>query len=81
MLRRAGGEARGPDVFDELATNFDELAAVLTDVADALRGSSATDSRSVLELYERWTRRGSSALAEALARAGVVPTRGNGTVH
>jgi hypothetical protein len=80
MLRRGGG-ARGPDVFDELATNFDELAAVLTDVADALRAGSATDSRSVLDLYERWTRRGSCALAEALARAGVVPTRGNGTVH
>lgn len=81
MLRRAGGDARGPDVFDELATNFDELAEVLTDVADALRAASAKDPRSVLDLYERWMRRGSSALAEALARVGVVPTRGNGTVH
>ncbi|HEX3598155.1 MAG TPA: hypothetical protein VHU80_23765 [Polyangiaceae bacterium] len=81
MLRRVGGEARGPDVFDELASNFDELAAVLTDVADALRAASARDPRSVLDLYERWVRRGSNALAEALARAGVVPTRGNGTVH
>jgi hypothetical protein len=81
MLRRFGGEARGPDVFDELATNFDELAAVLTDVADALRAGSARDPRSVLELYERWARRGSTALAEALARIGVVPTRGNGAVH
>ncbi|HEX4338531.1 MAG TPA: hypothetical protein VH062_21650 [Polyangiaceae bacterium] len=81
MLRRGGGEARGPDVFDELAANFDELAAVLTDVADALRAGSAKDPRSVLELYERWVRRGSSALAEALARAGVVPTRGSGAVH
>jgi hypothetical protein len=81
MLRRVGGDARGPDVFDELAANFDELAAVLTDVADALRAASAKDPRSVLDLYERWMRRGSSALAEALTRAGVVPTRGNGTVH
>lgn len=81
MLRRVGGEARGPDVFDELATNFDELAAVLTDVADALRAASAKDPRSVLDLYERWMRRGSNALAEALARAGVVPTRGSGAVH
>ena len=81
MLRRAGGEARGPDVFDELSANFDELAAVLTDVADVLRAESARDPRSVLELYERWARRGSAALAEALARIGVVPTRGNGAVH
>jgi hypothetical protein len=81
MLRRFGGEARGPDVFDELASNFDELAAVLTDVADGLRAEAARDPRSVLDLYERWARRGSTALAEALARIGVVPTRGNGAVH
>src|SRR5690348_18268129 len=36
MLRRAGGEVRGPDVFGELATNFDELVLLLSDVADAL---------------------------------------------
>jgi hypothetical protein len=81
MLRRAGGEARGPDVFDELATNFDELALVLAGVADALRAASANDPRSVVDLYERWMRRGSSVLAEALVRAGVVPTRGSGSIH
>ena len=81
MLRRAGGEARGPDVFCELASNFDDLADVLSDVADALRAESARDPRSVLELYERWMRRSSNALTEALARAGVVPTRGNGAIH
>ncbi len=81
MLRRAGGETRGPDVFDELASNFDELVAVLTDVADALQTMSARDPRGVLDLYERWTRRGSHALAEALVRSGVVPMRGSGAVH
>src|SRR5262249_3597179 len=62
MLRRAGGRARGPDVFDELASNFDELVLVLAEVADALRAASANDPRSVVDLYERWARRGSSAL-------------------
>lgn len=81
MLRRRGGDSQGPDVFDELATHFDELADVLGDVADALHGASARDSRSIVELYERWTRRESPALAAALARAGVVPTRGGRTVH
>jgi hypothetical protein len=81
MLRRVGGETRGPDVFDELASNFDELALVLAEVADALRAESAKDPRSVVDLYERWMRRGSAVLAEALARAGFVPTRGSGSVH
>jgi len=81
MLRRGGGTARGPDVFDELATNFDELVVVLGDVADALYATSARDSRGILDLYERWRRRGSNALADALVRSGVLPTRGQGTIH
>jgi hypothetical protein len=81
MLRRAGGEARGPDVYDELATRFDDLVALLADVADALYATSAHDSRSVLEVYERWSRRHSPALAEALAQWGIAPTRGSGSVH
>jgi hypothetical protein len=81
MLRRAGGDANGPDVFHELAENFDTLVALLSDVADAIYASSAKDPRDVLELYERWSRRGSRPLGEALARWGVVPTRGNGAVN
>ena len=52
---------------------------VLGDVADALFATSARDSRGILDLYERWTRRGSHALAEALVRSGVLPTSGSGT--
>lgn len=81
MLRRAGGEARGPDVFDELATHFDELVTLLADIADALYATSAHDSRSVLDVYERWSRRRSPALAEALAQWGIAPTRGSRSVH
>jgi hypothetical protein len=81
MLRRVGSETRGPDVFDELAHNFTALVGLLADVADALYASSAKDPRGLLELYERWTRRGSKALAEALVRSGVIPTRGSGALH
>jgi hypothetical protein len=81
MLRRKGGDLAGPDVFHELAENFDTLVALLSDVADALYASSAKDPRDILDVYERWSRRGSRALGEALVRWGVVPTRGNGTLH
>jgi hypothetical protein len=82
MLRRtAAGDMRGPDVFDELATHFDDLVALLADVSDAIYATSAHDSRTVLEVYERWSRRGSPALADALAQWGIAPTRGNGSVH
>ena len=81
MLRRAGGEMQGPDVFHELAENFEALVALLSDVADALYASSAKDPRDILVVYERWSRRGSRALGEALLRWGLMPTRGSGTVH
>lgn len=81
MLRRAGGNVSGPDVFRELAENFDTLVSVLSDVADAIYASSAKDPRDILDVYERWSKRGSRALGEALVRWGVVPSRGNGTVH
>lgn len=81
MLRRAGPMSQGPDVFDELASNFGSLVALLGDVADALYAVSARDPRGVLDLYERWIRRKSQPLAEALVRAGVTPTRGSGALH
>jgi len=80
-LRRAGGDTSGPDVFHELAENFEELVALLSEVSDAIYASSAKDPRDVLDVYERWSRRGSRALGEALARWGVVPTRGKGMLH
>jgi hypothetical protein len=82
MLRRAAGERRGPDVFEDLSVHFDDLVALLADVADALYATSAQSSpKSVLDVYERWSRRESPALTEALAAWGIVPTRGNGTLH
>jgi len=81
MLRRAAGETRGPDVFDDLAHHFEDVVILLEDVADALYAAGAQSPKSVLDVYERWNRRGTPALAEALAAWGIVPTRGNGTLH
>ena len=81
MLRRFGGEAKGPDVFDELATNFGRLVGVLGEIADAFHATGTRDPQGVLDIYERWQKRGSPALAEALVQCGIMPTRGGGALH
>jgi hypothetical protein len=79
MLRRAPAEppgTRGPDLFAELAGNFDAFVGVLTDVADATVATSLESSRGLLKVYERWLKTGSERLASALTSHGVVPARG-----
>lgn len=80
MLRR-GGEAKGPDVFDELSAHFGELVLVLGEVSDALYAAGARDSRGVLDVYERWERRGSRALADVLLSWGLLPVRRSDQIH
>ena len=81
MLRRGGDGDGGPGVFEELAGNFRRFVRVVNDVADRLLARSAGGDRSVLKLYERWVKTGSSTLASELAGHGVMPTLGDGTVH
>jgi len=80
MLRVKGKpEPSGaPDVLSELATKFERFAAVLRDVAEGTLAVGARDERSIVRLYERWLRTGSSRLAEELGARGIVPTRGAG---
>jgi hypothetical protein len=81
MLRtraRAERGAGGPDVLSELAAKFDRFAAVLADVAEGTIASGVHDERSIVKLYERWLRTGSSRLAGELGARGIVPTRGAG---
>ena len=81
MLRtraRAQRSSREPDVLSELAAKFDRFAAVLADVAEGTLACGARDERSVVKLYERWLKTGSSRLAEELGARGIVPTRGMG---
>ena len=78
MLRnRARGE-RTPDVLSEMAAKFDRFAEVLADVAEGTLTCGARDERSVVKLYERWLKTGSSRLAGELGARGIVPTRGAG---
>src|SRR5579859_2707151 len=79
MLRRLpsdGPAVRGPDLFRELAENFEAFVAVLADVADSAVAASLESSRGLLKVYERWLKTGSDRLANALTSRGVVPTRG-----
>jgi len=83
MLRRAVGtpDTRAPDVFRELADNFNMFTALLARVADALFANSVRSESAVLKLYERWLRTGSTSLATALAARGMLAIRGDGTLH
>ncbi|APR80881.1 Hypothetical protein A7982_06228 [Minicystis rosea] len=79
MRRRSQPEPRSvPDVLSEMAAKFERFAAVLGDVAEGTLACGARDERSIVKLYERWLKTGSSRLAEELGARGIVPTRGAG---
>lgn len=80
MLRRGSTDVSA-DVFGELADNFSDCVVLVSHVADQLYARSATSDTAMLKVYERWLRTGSSALAEGLARRGVMPVSNDGTVH
>jgi hypothetical protein len=81
ILRSSGSSSSGPDVFGELSENFEGFVTVVSDVADALYAMRARGPRDVLEVYERWQRTGSDNLAGALVTWGLIPQRGDETVH
>lgn len=72
-LRHRTGE---PTIFSELATKFERFAAVLGDVAEDTIGTMVRDSQSLVKVYERWVRTGSSRLAGELGMHGIVLSRG-----
>ncbi len=75
MLKR-GAEDGTPDLFGELAHNFDAFVEVVADVADATITMGIENSRGLVKVYERWLKRGSERLACALSSRGMMPTRG-----
>jgi hypothetical protein len=83
MLRLQVKERRPDalDVLSELGAKFARFAEVLADVAEGTIAIGARDERSVVKMYERWLRTGSSRLAEALGERGIVPSRGAGGVN
>lgn len=70
-----------PDVFAELSENFQMFVELLSRIAERLYAQSACTHGSMLKLYERWLKTGSDALANALAKQGVMPVRGSGMLH
>jgi hypothetical protein len=78
---RRGGSSGTPDVLSEMAAKFDRFAAVLADVAEGTMAPLAHDERSIVKLYERWLKTGSSRLAGELGARGIMPTRGPGGTH
>lgn len=75
MLRRTP-EDGGPDLFAELAHNFDSFVDVVAEVADSTITMGLESPRALLKVYERWLRTGSQRLASALTMRGLMPTRG-----
>ena len=68
--------APGTNLFDELASRFEEFASVLTEVANITAANAASGPQSLLKLYERWLKTGSETIGEALASKGLFPTKG-----
>ncbi len=80
MLRGAADET-APDLFFELAENFDQFAELLTAVAEKLSLAAAPSSVGILKMYERWLKTGSESLGSELLEHGVLPVRGAGGLH
>ncbi len=80
MLRGASGDA-APDLFFELAENFDRFAELLTAVAEKLSLAATPSSVGILKMYERWLKTGSESLGCELLEHGVLPVRGAGGLH
>jgi hypothetical protein len=80
MLRGASDET-APDLFFELAQNFELFASLLSSVAEQLSLAAAPTSQGLLKLYERWLKTGSESIGSELLERGVLPVRGAGGVH
>lgn len=68
--RLGGGSLAPPEIFDELAGDFDRLALILDEVRET---TSLRTPQDIVRLYERWRRTGSRVLAERLEQEGVFP--------
>ena len=80
MLRGASSDA-APDLFFELAENFERFAELLTAIAEKLSLAAAPSSVGILKMYERWLKTGSESLGSELLEHGVLPVRGAGGLH
>jgi hypothetical protein len=84
MLRSAAlssVDTATPDLFSELSAKFPMFVDLLTRIAESVQINCARSDKATLKLYERWLRSGSSDLANALVSRGVMPVRGDHTLH
>lgn len=80
-LLRGGASDGTPDLFFELADNFEQFADLLSSVAEHLSLGAAPSSTGLLKLYERWLKTGSETIGNELVGRGVLPVRGAGGLH
>lgn len=76
MMRLRMTQRAEPSIFSELSAKFERFAAVLGDVAEETIGAMVRDSQSLVRVYERWLRTGSTRLAGELGMHGIVLSRG-----
>jgi hypothetical protein len=82
MLRRVGGApSSGPDVFGELADNFEMFVQLVNSVSEELSARAVRDDSALLDVYERWLRVQSDRLTDLLLARGILPQRGTPGVH
>ena len=66
-------ESEQAALFHELSKKFPQFVDVLGQISDEA-GFNPEDNRSLLRLYELWTKTGSERLAKQLVKAGIMPT-------
>ncbi|HMJ12746.1 MAG TPA: hypothetical protein VK524_15095 [Polyangiaceae bacterium] len=85
MLRsvtlNVAAEPSTPDLFRELSEKFPMFVELLSRIADGIQVNGARSDRAMLKIYERWLKTGSHELAQGLFARGLVPLRGDHTVH
>jgi hypothetical protein len=66
------------NLFEELASRFEEFASVLSEVANLTAANAGPNGgpQNLLKLYERWVKTKSETVGDALAQQGFFPTRG-----
>jgi hypothetical protein len=77
----SASDAATPHLFRELSEKFPMFVELLSRIADGMQVNAARSDRAMLKLYERWLRTGSHELAHGLVSHGLVPVRGDHTLH
>ncbi len=75
MLGASRSSPAAPDLFLELADNFEGFVELLSVVSEELKANAVQDASSLLDAYERWLEEPRDSLARFLVSHGVLPAR------